>query len=161
MNNELVFVAIWTYLIAGNEVEVLTANATKSVNVVMVIVAPERAMTSLIVSTTVRLVFCLSSSSTKINMSSIPIPRIKNGRTPTRLTKGTRHHIAKPNPANIPRATANTPAFASNECPVSGFRNFPSMTHAKVIMRVNVIDTRRTSEPLLSEMASSRLRSLE
>ena len=43
------------HLIAGNEVEVLTAKATKSVTVVMVIVAPDRDMTSLTVSTTVML----------------------------------------------------------------------------------------------------------
>ena len=83
--------------------------------VVMVTVAPECDITALTFSVIDISRGCRSSSSTMINMSSIPIPRTKKGNTPTILTKGTRHHMARPNPDSIPRATANTPALASNE----------------------------------------------
>ena len=62
-----------SYLIAGKEVDVLTANATKSVMVVIVTVAPVRDITSLTVLTTPNWRGCRSSSSTRMNISSMPI----------------------------------------------------------------------------------------
>ena len=124
------------YLIAGNEEDVPTANATKSVIVVMVTVAPECFITALIFSIVDSPHGCRSRSSTMINMSSMPILRTRKGTIPTILGKGTRNHIPRPSPAKIPRATANTPAVASREWPVSGFKNFPSMMQAKEIIRL-------------------------
>lgn len=150
-----------TYLIAGNEVEVLTANTTKSVIVVIVTVDPACFINVLILSVVDRSRGCRSSSSTLMNMSSMPIPRTKKGSTPTMLIKGTRNHIPRPSPAKIPRATANTPAFASKAWPVNGFKYFPSMKQGKEIMMVKVIDASVTSDPVLSLTASSILLSLE
>ena len=149
------------YLTAGNEVDVLTANATKSVTVVIVTVVPVCLVTALIFFIVDMSLGCRSSSSTIMNISSIPIPRTRNGRIPTKLTNGTRNHMPSPSPAKMPRATANTPAIASKEWPVSGLKNLPSMIQAKEIIRVKVIDTSVTSDPVLSSIASSMLRSLE